>query len=207
MFFKKPRLNYEKLKSGSFKDEYDTYLKIKDFFKQNKLKKDKITFVNLGAGGDIINPLLFTDALIKAKEITFLFYDPRFYYHFMIEALKDIVDNFKYKLKFDKNTALIRFKLNNTKFNLIYSSQDAFAKMPSEFKKGFDVYYERAFRLFRDDQDLFMFLLFEKLNKGGIAITDWGFNKPVLEKNRLEKIQNLPEDFGIYKKLKIYKKI
>ena len=206
MLFKKPKLNYEKLKSGSFKDEFATYLKLKQHFNGHKLKKDKITFFNPGAGGDIINPILFIDALTEAKELELIFFDPRFYYMFVIEGLKEIIDNFKYNIKLNNSTAVIKFKINKTKYNLVYIGRDAFARIPDEIKAGFDIYYERAFRLFRDDQNLYMALVFEKMNPGGLAITDWGFNKPVLEKGNLKKIDNLPKDFGIYKNLTIYKK-
>ena len=207
MFFKKPKLNPERLKEGSFKDEYSTYLKLKEQFNGNKLKKDKVVFFNPGAGGDIINPILFIDALIECKELELIFFDPRFYYQFVIEGLKEIIDNFKYKIKLNENKAIINFKYNGTKVNMIYSGTDAFEKIPSEIKQGFDVYYERAFRLFRDDQNLYMALVFEKMNSKGLVITDWGFNKPVLEKGGLEKIQGILKDFGIYKYLTIYKKL
>lgn len=207
LLFKKPALNHEKLKQGSFKDEFNTYLRLKEIFKDKKLKKDKIIFFNPGAGGDIINPLLFIDALIECKNLEMIFMDPRFYYSFVIEALKDVVENFKYKLKLNGNTAQISFRLNRTKCSMVYVGKDAFERIPDEIKKGFDIYYERAFRLFRDDQNLYMSLIFEKMNKGGLVVTDWGFNKPIIEKGGLKKIENIPKDFGIYKNLTIYKKL
>ena len=207
MFFKKPVLNLEKLKGNSFEDELNTCLKLKEIFKDKKLKKDRVVFLNLGAGGDIINPVLFADALIEAKEIVFLFYDPRFYYQFIIGELEDIIDNFKYKLKLNKNTATIKFKLNNTKMSIVYSGRNAFDGMPPEIKQGFDVYYERAFRLFRDDQNTFMYLLFQRMNKNGLVVTDWGFENIITEKTNLQKINGIPKDFGIYHNLTIYKKL
>ena len=206
LLFKKPQLKFEKLKDGSFKDEYETYLKLKEEFKDKKLKKDKIVFFNPGAGGDIINPLLFIDALLECKELELIFMDPRFYYQFVLEELKEVIENFKYSIKLDNNTAIIKFKLNSTKVNLIYSGKDAFEKIPDEIRNGFDVYYERAFDLFRDTENLYMSIVFEKMNQGGIAITDYGFNKPITEKNNLQKIENIPKNFGIYKNLTIYKK-
>lgn len=206
MFFKKAKLNREKLKLGSFKEEFYTYLKIKEFFNGNKIKKDKIIFFNPGAGGDIVNPMLFIDAVTECKELEMIFFDPRFYYQFVIEGLKEIIDNFKYKMKVDGKLAKITFKLNKTKVILNYIGKDAFERIPSEIKQGFDIYYERAFRLFRDDQNLYMALIFEKMYSGGLVITDWGFNKPVIEKGNLKKIEKVPKDFGIYKNLTIYKK-
>ena len=207
MFFKKPVLNLEKLKDNSFEDELSTCHKLKKIFKNKKLKKDKVVILNLGAGGDIINPMLFADALVEAKEIVFLFYDPRFYYQFIIGELEDIIDNFKYKLKLNGNTAIIKFKLNNTKMSIVYSGRNAFDGMPPEIKQGFDVYYERAFRLFRDDQNLYMAFVFEKMNKDGLVVTDWGFNKLITEKGNLQKIEGIPKEFGIYHNLTIYKKV
>ena len=104
------------------------------------------------------------------------------------------------------NSAVIKFRLNNTKVTMHYLGKDAFNGIPAEIRKGFDVYYERAFELFRADEGLYMQLVFEKLRHDGLVITDRGFNKPVLDKNNLEKIQNIPKEFGIYKNLTIYRK-
>lgn len=207
LFFKTPKLNHEKLRARSFKDEFNTYLKLKEIFKDQKLKKDRIVLFNPGAGGDVINPLLFVDALTECRQLDMFFVDDRFYYQFILQGLEEVIDDFKYDISVSAGKAVIKFRLNKTKVNLVYLGEDVFKNLPKDIENGFDVYFERAFRLFREDQIRQMSYIFGRLRKGGFVISDWGFNKNITEKHSLAKMGNLPRNFGIYKNLTIYRKI
>lgn len=206
-FFRKvnPFLAEFKLLSSPLKEnlqeDYSTYLKIKELLKTYKIRKQKITVYYPGCGSDLVNVLIMIDMLEEAKQIDIIFVDPKGAFPVMIAEMKKTT--YKPKIKQSKNKATIHFK--NKKINMIYYSENAFDFIPKEIENGIDLYFERAFNLFREEKEKQMNKIFPLINERGFIISDYGFELGKY-KRQFVQIKNIPKNFGFYQNFHIFQK-
>ena len=72
-----------------------------------------------------------------------------------------------------QNKPAIFFYWKNTLIELQFIQGDVFSLLPQ--LPAFNVYFEKAFRIFKDEDSLYEKNIFEKLKKDGILISDSGF--------------------------------
>ena len=77
-------------------------------------------------------------------------------------------------------------------------------KLPASVRKGYNVYFERAFELFREEHHDFLPDALQYLTANGLVITDAGLKSPLQEKfARLETTEDI-RPLGFYKNLSLY---
>lgn len=192
--FLKFKLNTQQI-IDDLEDEANSYQILKNNF--NKINKKEITIFYPGDGGDMLNILAIYDALIKNnKKLNIIMVDIRDLFSPAIQELKTYT-NLKVKRKNNKAIA----RCLNKKITITYYQEDANTFFPTELKKGYDIYYERAFEIHRQDSNI-LEIASEYLNNNGLMITDKGFNL-----KNLKQIPNIPTEFGFYKNFQIQQKV
>ena len=197
-------INLDNLIKELGKDEQASFIEIKEILKNQKLKRDKITFFYPGCGDDLINPLIFSGALLSCNKIDFVLLDVEMFD--IIKALSSINLNAKLNVKKSKDKIKASFKLGNKEINIIHYSMNALGNWPIELGNGFDVYFERAFDVCRRDDPFFVKRVLNAINKEGFLISDCGFyDEEHIKKNNFREIK-VPASFGFYNNLRIYAK-
>lgn len=126
-----------------------------------------------GSGSDIVVPLLFVEHLfpkITTLHIQLIDLFPQ-------EALvRTILDDIG--IPFSEENTKIMFYWYGILVNLECTVANAFTLD----YESFDIYFERAFRIMKDQDPEFEKRIFAKLNSGGVLISDSGFTQVPLEK-------------------------
>jgi hypothetical protein len=201
-------INHKAL-STNFKNDYEGYLKIKKWFLGKQIDQNKITIYSPGCGRDFASLLLIYDALISSsnKEATFVFIDIRdFYDGILYELQKYTLGKGPWivqKVSKNKYKAVAYFK--DRVFNIIYYVNDAMSFTPSEIKDGLDIYYERAFEMFRSKEGMMMYQVYKHLKPLGLLISDYGFDFKS-QKNNFKKLPKITKQFGLYNNFQIWQK-
>jgi len=196
LFLKKFSLNYVLLKKF-FREEYSEYLKLKDFFKDKKINKEKLVFYYPGCGGNISGLLFMYDILVgRNKKANFILVDTRDMFPVILDEIKRYTNG---KVKCKKNRITVYFK--DREINIIYRVKNALEFYPSG---NIDVYYERAFEMFRIGSKI-MERIYPLVNKNGLMITDHSFEFGKF-KDDFEKIPDVPFNLGLYRNFQIWKR-
>ena len=175
-FLKKFELN-DSLVKKDLEDEYDSYLKVKEWFNGRRIKKKKLVFYYPGFGGDMLNILAMYDALVSDnnKIVEFILVDITDSHNDVVAGLKQYTKGVKVVEKKINGKYVITAYFKDKEFRIICHIADAVNFIPPELSK-IDLYYERAFELFRSYNDLLLNKLCSLVNKGGLMITDSGFD-------------------------------
>ena len=206
-------LNIEEVKKNLYPEEFEAYLKLKKIFAGKKISRKHIVFFYPGSGADVLNPMLYLDALVdwkSAEAIDFIFVDIDGAAPTFICSMLEKLTGRKPKLKFLSDTkARVTFTFDNTRITLTYILADAVENLPKDARVNFDIYFERAFELFRANAGWFIEFVLGHVSKGGLLISDCGFcRQDLLKKYSFVGFgpKELPLELGFYKNLKIYKK-
>jgi hypothetical protein len=136
--------------------------------------KQKISLLYPGSGADAFVPLLYLQKLFpNVKKAKLIFVD----YEDNIGLVKTVLDDVGVSFKGRKNK--IKFYWENKLIELRFISK----RIEDHLQKGktFDVYFEKAFRLMRDQISGYEDKILSLLNEGGILISDTGFLNKDLE--------------------------
>ena len=191
----------------TFEDEYKTYTKLKSWFKGKQINKKKVTIYSPGCGRDMATTLMICDVLLSKenKEIEFIFLDMRDLYDGLLYELEKYTKGVKiiHKKTKDNYQSIAYFKDKTLK--IIYYVQNASSFFPPELKNNIDIYYERAFELFRSHDVVMAYKIMKNTKKLGMIITDYGFNFGS-QKEDFKKLKKIPKKFGLYNNFQIWQK-
>ncbi|MFT4297921.1 MAG: hypothetical protein ACMXX5_01895 [Candidatus Woesearchaeota archaeon] len=193
----------------TFKEEYKSYLKIKRWFSGKKISKDNLIIYSPGCGRDFATMLMIYDAIASEKNTraTFVFQDIRDFYDGIIYELEKYTLGKKLKIiqhkAKDKYSATAYFK--NKTFNIIYYVKDASNFFPPELNNNIDIYYERAFEMFRSKDAMMLYKILKNVKPLGLLISDYGFEFGS-QKQNFKKLSRLPKNFGLYGNFQIWQK-
>jgi hypothetical protein len=173
------RIDQNKLKSYFFSKDYSK-LSLLDNFPKLSLNTNTPTLIYPGCGVDIFSPLLYLDKLFTSiNKINFVFIDNEDCMDIIKNLLDDVGITFsgrRKKIKFYWNNTLITLKfLNNYVQNIIH-------------KYTYDIYFERAFRIMKDNLEGYETNVIKQLNPDGILISDSGFQAQNLQQIEVPKI-------------------
>lgn len=207
LFTRKFQINHAAL-SKEFDEEYDTSKKIKEWFRAKQLEKKSITIYSPGCGKDAGSLLLIYDAIVSEKNInaTFVFMDMRDFFDELIFEFKKFTKKPLIVFKNSKKRHEARIHYKDKYFTILYYVQDLSGKLPKELKNNIDIYYERAFEMFRSSDSIFASDIYKNTTSHGLLISDYGFNFGSYKKN-FKKLKGIPQKFGLYKKFQIWQRI
>lgn len=192
--------NFELKKSLIKKDlqeDWDSYLKLKEWFKGKQISKEKITIYYPGCAYDAISLLAIYDAVVSSKNkiVNLILLDVR-------DSYNGFISNFQRYAPGKAKKKSIRFK--DKIFNISYYIEDAMKFCPEKLKNKIDIYYERGFHIVRGNNKKFFQKTDSLMKKGSLMITDFGFNKNNMK--NFKKLEKIPSNFGLYKKFQIWQK-
>ena len=198
MFFKKPKftLNDNFISDNLDKDTIFAFKKLKE--SSININKNKITLFYPGCGNDILRPLLLINSLSNFKKANIILSDNLLSPSIIAETISALTGIKKLKEFTDSQ----RFRFKDKEINIIYQEGDS---LFDQNLLNFDIYFERAFQLFRKDSFDFIPRIINNLNKGGLFISDFIDFK---DKN-LEEL-NIPKELsyiGFYKNFGILRKL
>ena len=179
----------EKIKKFLLTEEFVRWQKIKELHLSSQLPKQiPQTLFYPGCGSDIFFPLAYIYQLFpKLREINFLFVD-------LVDALGMIKTMLEEAgISFSQKGNKINFYWYNLLVHLQFVVSNAFIfidRMPP-----FQVYFERTFRIMKEQDDFFEQNVYEKLSSGGIIISDSGFQQFPLQKIYL------PVNLSVYEEM------
>ena len=165
------KINQTQCRNYFFDDDYQN-LKLLDYINLN-LQTLKPTLFYPGSGNDVLFPLHYVEKLFpNIKEIKFIFVD----LDNNLGLIKTILDDLG--VHFSEQSNFIQFYWNKLQINLEFITANVFnLDLPS-----FDIYFEKAFRIIKDQDPSYEHRIFEKLSNQGILISDSGFQQTNLKK-------------------------
>lgn len=171
--------------------------KVKDYFFEDDLinlelldkvnipiTKTKISVLYPGCGADILFPLFYLDKLfpkLTKVEMTFVDYENTF------GIIKTILDEVgvSFEEEEEKEKNQIKFYWNKKLITLnfvIKKVEEYFSNLGK-----YDLYFEKAFRIMRDQIENYELKILEKLNFNAIIISDTGFKNHNLKEIKAPK--------------------
>ncbi len=143
------------------------------------------SFLYPGCGADILFPLLYMERLFpQLKGADCIFVDTRDNQK-LIETLLDDIG-----IPFSRKKNKISFYWKETLVGITLEIENIFEIVDS--LPSFDIYFERAFRIMKDGHDDYEQKIVQKLNLGGILISDSGFQNTSLQKI------DVPKELSVY---------
>ena len=169
--FAKPK--EEKIQEYLFPDEYQSLSLLKNL-PTLEYPENPILFYP-GCGADVLMPLKYIEILFpQLRHATFIFND----IDNNFGLIKTVLDNVG--ISFQEKEDSLQFYWNNILISLKYIQGNIFQITSSI--PHFDIYFERAFRIMKDDSIEYERKMYERLNSQGILISDSGFQQLPLEK-------------------------
>jgi hypothetical protein len=169
---KEDKIDLHKLEEYVFEEDLQRLEKISKL-EVPKINTDKPTLFYPGSGIDLFFPLFYVKELFEVKEINLIFLDEQE----IKGMIKTILDDIG--VSFSEEHNLIRFYWKNTLVNLSIIHSKVQAIMDN--LPAYDIYFERAFRIMRDNIPDYEQTIIAGLSDGGILISDTGFEKQKLE--------------------------
>ena len=211
LFSKQFNLKFKNI-SELYKEEMDTYYKLKYLFKGNKLNNNNLIVYNPGGGHDITTILLVLDAIAKKNvNINIIYQEIRNHFNEILFELKRItkspiiIEKKNNNKKYTKYIATAYYK--NKRITITYYISSIENIIPKEIKEGYDIYYERAFQFFRSNNGEYLYNVSKFLKPNGLMISDYGFDFNKFQKKEFKKLKKIPKDYGMYKKFQIWQKV
>ncbi|MEK6939955.1 MAG: hypothetical protein AABX31_04465 [Nanoarchaeota archaeon] len=163
----------DKIKEYLFPDEYQNLSLLLNIPKL-EYSEYPILFYP-GCGADILMPLKYIEILFpRLRQISFIFNDV----DNTLGLIKSILDDVGISFESKKN--YLQFYWNGILVNFNFIQGNVF-QLLSQLPL-FDIYFERAFRIMKDDHPEYENVIYQKLNPTGILISDSGFQHLPLEK-------------------------
>ena len=164
--------NEESIKNFFFEGDYKNLDFLNNLEKINLNTKRPILFYP-GCGADILNPLIYLEKLFpEISGAEFLLVDVVS----NLGLIKTVLDDIGISFKEEGET--ISFYWKNKLINLEFIEGNVFQlELPN-----FDIYFEKAFRIMKENSLYYEEKIFEKLNKNGLIISDSGFRHLPLNK-------------------------
>lgn len=206
LFTKNFEFNYSQIKKD-LEDDSKTYQELKKWFRNKQFDKKVITVYHPGAGSDLLTLLAMYDAIVskKNKVANFIFIDMRDFYDSLIQQLEKYTHKPRITVKMQKKKQIITASYKDKKIRIIYYVSDFCNCFPKELENGIDIYYERAFEMFRAKDYITMRRIFSSMNKSGLMITDHSFDFASL-KSKFKRLKGIPKKFGLYKNFQIWQR-
>ncbi len=176
------------IKQFIFEEDYEN-LKLLDNLPSLNIPSHRPVLFYPGCGADILFPLLYFEKLFPdVKEAEFIFNDIDPNFGILKTVLADVGVSFaeddgfaednvgvwknfwKGKTKVERG---IRFYWNDILVRLMFWKGDVFNLIDA--LTPFDIYFEKAFRIIKDNHPAYEVKVFDKLKNGGILISDSGF--------------------------------
>ena len=176
----------EKIKEYLFPDEYQNLSLLLELPKLGYPEHPVLFYP--GCGADILMPLKYAEILFpRLRNITFIFND----IDNNLGLIKTILDEIGISFKEKKND--LQFYWNGILVDLAFIQGNIFQilyRVPT-----FDIYFERAFRIMKDEYPEYENQIYHKLPAQGILISDSGFQHLPLEKI------NVSQELSSYKEM------
>ncbi|HLD40404.1 MAG TPA: hypothetical protein VJB13_04650 [Candidatus Nanoarchaeia archaeon] len=168
----------EKVQQYFFPDEYQNLSLLS---KLPKLKyPEHPVLLYPGCGADILFPLKYVEILFsRLRNITLIFND----LDNNLGLIKTILD--EVGVSFKEKKSQITFYWNGVLIELKFIQGNIFQILPQI--PAFDIYFERAFRIMKDEHENYENQVYQKLNSNGLLISDSGFQQLPLEKIKVSK--------------------
>ncbi len=164
----------ERVKEYLFPDEYQN-LSLLTEIPRMEYPENPILFYP-GCGADILLPLKYVEILFpRLRNITFIFND----IDNNLGIIKTILDEVGISFK-EKKKNLLQFYWNGILVHLKFIQGNVFQIITD--LPPFDIYFERAFRIMKDEHPEYENQIYQKLNSNGVLISDSGFQHLPLEK-------------------------
>lgn len=165
--------NEEKIKQYLFPDEYQNLSLLADVPRM-EYPENFILFYP-GCGADILMPLKYVEILFpRLRKITFYFNDLDSTFGLIKTVLDDV------GISFRENKHFLQFYWKGILIDLKFMQGNVFQilnKIPA-----FDIYFERTFRIMKDNHPDYENEIYQKLKAKGILISDSGFQHLPLQK-------------------------
>ncbi len=182
----KNKINLTKLKTYFFKEDYKN-LKLLNSIKI-PFQKEELTLLYPGCGADIFFPLVYLEKLFpKVNRANFTFVD----LEDNLGIIKTILD--EVGINFEEKDNQIKFYWKRKVIHLQFLTQNIedYLNQP----KPIDLYFERAFRIMREQIPEYETKIINLLLPDGILISDAGF-----EDANLSKIE-VPQELSAYREM------
>lgn len=164
------QIDEQKLQEFFFDDDYERLQLLPRF---NPLQKEVPVLFYPGCGSDIFTPLLYLERLFPTlKEIEFLFVDKDDYLGLIKTTLDDT------NVAFEQYVNRIQFYWRGMLVMLWFYTDNVFSSSMPEF----DIYFEKAFRIMKEQFQGYEDKVFAKLKRGGLLISDSGFKNIALQR-------------------------
>lgn len=207
------KMSVGEIKKLVYPEEFESYLRLKEAFKNRKFCKEEVTLFYPGCGADVETVLLMLDAILDwegCRKVSLIYADTVDVAPGFICSTIDRITARKNKVDYiSDDSAQINFVMNGREITLTYFLSNVLERQPDFLKEGFDIYYERGFEIFRADEGWFAVYVLNQLKKGGLLVSDCGFCKQdLLREHGLSNFgpKELPQGIGFYKNFRIYRK-
>ncbi len=176
----------EKVKEYLFSDEYQNLSFLLEIQKL-ECPENPVLFYP-ACGVDVLMPLKYVEILFpRLRNITFIFNDV----DNNLGLIKTVLDDVGISFKSKKNS--LQFYWNGILIGLKFVQGNIFQTI--RHIPSFDIYFERAFRIMKDEHPEYEQQIYQKLNPKGILISDSGFQHLPLEKI------NVSQELSSYKEM------
>ncbi|MFA6461788.1 MAG: hypothetical protein WCV90_05955 [Candidatus Woesearchaeota archaeon] len=188
----KNKVNEEKLKEYFFDEDYAQLKQLEKISKIN-LSFDNPTLIYPGCGVDLFSPLIYLERLFpEVKAANLIFIDE----NEALSVLKTQLDEVGVSFAEKKNRITFYWKDQLIALEFIEGDiAEILSKLPN-----YHLYFEKAFRIMREQIPDYERRILEKLSVGGIVISDTGFEDADLEQF------NVPKELSAYGEMIIGKK-
>lgn len=160
-----------KMKEYLFEDEFSALTALMAV----PFSKNSASFLYPGCGADVLFPLLYMERLFpQLQEAEFTLVDIQNNQKLIETVLDDI------GIPFSRKNNRLQFYWKDTLVNISFVIGNIFEMVDS--LPPFDIYFERAFRIMKDGHTDYEQKIVEKLNQGGVLISDSGFQNINLHK-------------------------
>ena len=174
------KINEDKLKSYIFTEDYDNLNLLNDI--NIPLDKKEITLLYPGCGVDILFPLIYLEKLfpkLKTANLTLVDED------YNLGLIKTVLDEIG--ISFAENSkSNIKFYWKNILINLNFIKNKIEHHLPEQ--EPVDIYFEKAFRIMRDNISNYENNILNIIKPNGILISDSGFIEQKLKIIEVPKI-------------------
>lgn len=179
--------NRKKIKDFLFEDEYNALQLLSAIA---PFSHTRAALLYPGCGADILFPLLYLERLFPQLTNVYCTFIDIQDNQGLIETLLDDIE-----MPFSRKKKEISFYWKGIFVTISFIVEDIFRIVGS--LPAFDIYFERAFRIMKDGHANYEQIVVEKLNPGGILISDSGFQNVSLQKI------NVPKELSMYKEMKM----
>lgn len=194
-------LQHKELKEA-IPDDYDTFCKIRAWFKHKPIPKSSVTIYYPGSADDIASILMLCDALFgkKTKKISIVMLDIRDFSDGIVKQLKQFTKPWLVYYP-PKEAKVIEAFYRDKTLRISFYIRDA-ERLPPEVKDGIDIYYERAFEIFRSNTTALTQVL-RHMKPYGLVMSDYGFPRI----KGFKPLKGIPKKLGLYENFQILQRV